>query len=117
MNSEALEIDDVPDDLVGCSREALLSDDHVAPRLVLESGTLIHSDAVAAIPVHRCAAQSEVDGRHRASPLHEAGESGELMWIVNSDEIPLAWLAECAAPAEDSSAQEHAICRFTRGDR
>ena len=78
------------------------------PRLVLESGALVHADGVAAIPVHRRAPQGEVDGRQRTAPLDQARESGEAHVDRPRRRGPTRVARASAAPAEHGPAQEHA---------
>jgi len=75
---------------------------------------LIGADAVAAVPVHRRAAEREIDGRHRAAPVDQTADAGKAMRIVGRDQLPFRIGARRPAATEDAAAQHHAECGKTR---
>ena len=56
----------------------------------------------------------EVDGRHRAAPVHEPRQIRESMRVVDGVEVPLARIPQRATPSEDAAAQQHAVIGLTR---
>jgi hypothetical protein len=50
---------------------------------------LIEADAVAAVPIDRCAAEGKIDCRHHATPVDEPIDLREPVRIVDGDQFPL----------------------------